>query len=204
MLETPKRDRRSERRESTRAEILDAAWQLVGTHGLAGLSLKDLAEAVGMRAPSLYSYFPSKHAIYDAMFAQGAREYVEQEARVPATDDPVVDIAASLEFFMAFSRANPARHELLFQRTIPGFVPSEESYAIAVQGLEAARRRLHAHGITDDSALDLATAIGSGLTSQQISNDPDGDRWSGLIPDAAEMFYRHQVRKHRDTAQDPG
>ena len=33
------RDRRAERRESTRAEILDAAWELARTRGLAGLSL---------------------------------------------------------------------------------------------------------------------------------------------------------------------
>jgi AcrR family transcriptional regulator len=203
MLETPKRDRRAEQRAATRSEILEAAWALVAVNGLAGLSLRDLAQAVGMRAPSLYSYFDSKHAIYDAMFAQGAREYVAQQARVPTTGDAVTDLEASLDFYMAFCRANPARHQLLFQRTIPGFVPSEESFAVAVQGLEAARRRLHAYGITDDSALDLVTAIGSGLTSQQIANDPDGDRWSKLIRDAAEMFYEHQSRKHAHQREDP-
>jgi AcrR family transcriptional regulator len=204
MLETPKRDRRAEQREATRREILFAAWGLVETHGLAGLSLRDLADAVGMRAPSLYSYFDSKNAIYDAMFAQGAREYVEQEARLPVTEDPVADIAASMAFHMTFSRANPARHQLLFQRTIPGFVPSHESFALAIEGLEASRRRLQAHGLTEESALDLATAIASGLTSQQISNDPDGDRWSTLVHDAAEMFYEHQIRKHPTDRKDPG
>ena len=33
-----------------------------------------------MRAQSLYSYFPSKHAIYDAMFAQGNRELLDRYA----------------------------------------------------------------------------------------------------------------------------
>src|ERR1700750_450754 len=66
-------DRRSARREATKAEILDAAWDLVREHGLAALALRDLASRVGMRAPSLYQYFDSKHAIYDAMFAQGAQ-----------------------------------------------------------------------------------------------------------------------------------
>ncbi|TMK84168.1 MAG: helix-turn-helix transcriptional regulator, partial [Actinobacteria bacterium] len=65
------RDRRAERREATKAEILDAAWEVVRAEGLAALSLRDLAAKVGMRAPSLYSYFDSKHAIYDAMFLQG-------------------------------------------------------------------------------------------------------------------------------------
>lgn len=197
MLETPKRDRRAERREATRAEILDAAWSLVGEHGLAGLSLRDLAAAIGMRAPSLYSYFESKHAIYDAMFAQGAREYLEQQALLPRTDDPVTDIARGLEFYVSFSMTNPARHQLLFQRTIPGFIPSRESYALAVQGLEAARERLVAHGMDDDAALDMLTALGSGLANQQLANDPGGDRWSRLAREAAEMFHAHQTRRHR-------
>src|SRR5687768_3517430 len=67
----PVRDRKAERHLATRAEIVDAAWTHVREHGLAALSLRDLARAVGMQPPSLYSYFDSKHAIYDAMFAQG-------------------------------------------------------------------------------------------------------------------------------------
>ena len=43
-----------------------------------------------MQAPSLYSYFESKRAIYDAMFAQGARAYLEQEALVASTGDPLI------------------------------------------------------------------------------------------------------------------
>ena len=72
--ENPAPDRRTQRREATKAEILDAAWALVREHGLAALSLRDLAARVGMRAPSLYQYFASKHAIYDAMFEQGTRQ----------------------------------------------------------------------------------------------------------------------------------
>jgi AcrR family transcriptional regulator len=68
MLVIPKRDRIAERREATRAEILEAAWQLAQEKGLVEFTLRDLAERVGMRAPSLYTHFASKNAIYDAMF----------------------------------------------------------------------------------------------------------------------------------------
>ena len=73
----PRTDRRAARREATKAEILDAAWALVREHGLAALALRDLAARVGMRAPSLYQYFPSKHAIYDAMFTQGTQRALD-------------------------------------------------------------------------------------------------------------------------------
>ena len=49
MVVEPMRDRRAERREATKAEILDAAWELVRAEGLAALSLRDLAARVGMR-----------------------------------------------------------------------------------------------------------------------------------------------------------
>ena len=77
----PARDRRAERRDSTRAEILEAAWELCRTQGLAGLSLRDVARKIGMRPPSLYWYFDSKQAIYDAMFAQGNRQLLERLAQ---------------------------------------------------------------------------------------------------------------------------
>ena len=37
------------------------------------LTMRDVAARVGLKASSLYSYFDGKSAIYDAMFAQGAR-----------------------------------------------------------------------------------------------------------------------------------
>lgn len=200
MVETPTRDRRAERHAATRAEIVDAAWALVRSEGLAALSLRDLALQVGMRAPSLYSYFDSKNAIYDAMFAQGAREYLEREAQIVATGDPLTDLQAGLRFFMDFCTEDTSRYQLLFQRTIPGFEPSPDSFAISVAGLDAMRARLAAVGITDPRALDLLTAIGTGLTDQQISNDPGGDRWARLVDEAAEMFYLHHLRSSSTTS----
>ena len=70
----PIKDRRAERTLATRREILDAAWELVHEQGLGALTMRELGARVGMRAQSLYVYFPSKHAIYDAMFAEANRE----------------------------------------------------------------------------------------------------------------------------------
>src|SRR5207253_11435433 len=93
---------------------------------------------------------------------------------------------------------DPVRYQLLFQRTIPGFEPSPESYAIAVEALEEARRHLAEVGITDPHALDLLTALNTGLTDQQISNDPGGDRWAKLIDEAMEMYFAHASRTRRN------
>jgi AcrR family transcriptional regulator len=190
MFETPTRDRRAERREATKAEILEAAWDMVRAEGLAALSLRDVARRVGMQAPSLYSYFDSKHAIYDAMFAQGCQAFVER-ALPPLTGDPLSDLREGMRSFVTFCVADPVRYQLLFQRTIPGFEPSPESYALAVEGLDATRDRRVAMGFTDPEVLDLLTAIGAGLAAQQVSNDPGGDRWLRLLDEAMEMFFAH-------------
>jgi AcrR family transcriptional regulator len=195
MLEDPIRDRRAERRSRTCAEIVEAAWVIARTDGLVGFTMRDVARRVGMRAPSLYSYFDSKHAIYDAMFAQGSREYLEGQAKLAFTGDPLTDLKIGVRFFIEFCAADPIRYQLLFQRTIPGFEPSAESFAISVEGLDALRSRLTTFGITDPEALDLLTAIGIGLTSQQISNDPGGDRWLRLVDDAMEMYFTHVSRR---------
>jgi AcrR family transcriptional regulator len=181
-------DRVSRRREATKAEILDAAWDLVAEEGLAGLSLRDLAARVGMRAPSLYQYFDSKHAIYDAMFGQGAREALEEVDINDGNGDPRELLRASAHKMFDFITKNPARTALLFQRTIPGFEPSEESYAPAVALIERFQTFLADHGMTDPDAQDTWTALISGLSNQQLANDPGGARWARLIDRAVDMY----------------
>ena len=195
MLGETKRDRRSERREATRDEIVAAAWELCRPEGLAGLSLRDLAKAVGMQAPSLYSYFDSKHAIYDAMYADGARAFVAAEAEVELSGDPLTDLKSLTRFFVRFCTEDSVRYQLLFQRPIPGFEPSPESFALSLQSLRSIQERFASIGLDDPAATDLFTAIGTGLADQQISNDPGGDRWIRLVDEAMEMFYEHLRRR---------
>ncbi len=195
MLVNTKRDRRSERHEATVAEILDAAWNLVRLQGLAGLAMRDLAERVGMQAPSLYSYFKSKHAIYDAMFAQGAQAYLDQESALVSTGEALADLRVGMKFFVEFCTQDPARYQLMFQRTIPGFEPSPVAYALSIESLARLRLRLAGIGVSDPRALDLLTALGTGITDQQISNDPGGDRWISLIDEAMEMYLNYATAK---------
>src|SRR6266571_9303169 len=67
-------DRRRRHREQTIGEILDVAVQVMAEEGVAGLSLSEVARRMGIQPPSLYKYFPSKLAVYDALFQQGGRE----------------------------------------------------------------------------------------------------------------------------------
>jgi AcrR family transcriptional regulator len=189
-LGSPVRDRRAERHQATRAEILEAAWALVRKEGLAGLSLRDLAATVGMQPPSIYSYFESKHAIYDAMFRQGYEELNSRTILFEPEPGPAA-FKARLRSLIYFCTEDPARYQLLFQRTLPGFTPSPESYALAMNALEGTYRALAADGITSPEHRDLFTALVSGLADQQMANDPGGDRWVRLTDHAADMFLAY-------------
>jgi AcrR family transcriptional regulator len=191
MSGTPVRDRRAERNAATRAEILDAAWTLVRAQGLALLSMRELGASVGMRAQSLYVYFPSKLAIYDAMFAASSSELLDRVRRLAATTDPVDHLRARARLFLRFCVEEPTRYQLLFQRTIPGFEPSPQSYAPAVEALEDSRAAVRACGITDPRAFDAWTAINGGLAAQQNSNEPGGDRWLRLADDIIDMYLAY-------------
>jgi AcrR family transcriptional regulator len=186
----PNRDRNAERREATRREILDAAWAVSREVGIAAITLRDIARRVGMQAPSLYTHFPSKHAIYDAMFGQawGDYERVAQDVLDPLPEDPREAVKLMARTFFDYAAADLARYQLMNQRTIPGFTPSAESYAPAVRVLERgveAHRRL---GITDRADFDIWLALVGGLVDQQHANDPGGDRFSRLLERALDMW----------------
>src|SRR4029077_1360038 len=182
MIVQPIRDRRAERREATKAEILGAAWELVRAEGLAALNLRDLAAKVGMQPPSLYSYFDSKHAIYDAMFLQGNMELLARYEALPESTDPVEALRAGGRLFVEFGVEDPARAMLLFMRTIPGFEPSQETYDVAVRIVELSKARMTRCGIPVEY-FDLWTSLLSGVVWQQIANEPGGDRWARWVDD---------------------
>ena len=153
-----------------------------------------------MRAQSLYGYFASKNDIYDAMFADGYRQLLATLS-VPA--DGTVDRRRSAVTcaFVGFCVEDPVRYQLLFQRTLHGFEPSAPSCALAVEVLDSLRRALAAL-VTRPAHVDLQTALVSGLVSQQLANDPGGDRWTQLLDEALDMHLDHVLHDRPDP--DPG
>jgi AcrR family transcriptional regulator len=174
-------DRRAARHEATKREIVAAAWQLSLEHGLAGWALKDVGAAVGMRAPSLYVYFDGKNELYDAMFADGCLAFAEVIRGTVRPADPRAALLLANQVFVDFCVAHPARFQLLFLGTLPGFRPSPESYQLAIAVLDALVTILRDNGVSDQRDVDLWTAVMTGIASQQVSNDPGGTRWSGLV-----------------------
>ena len=185
---------REARRQSARDAIVDAAWVLVREEGLAALTLRDLAKRARITTPTVYAYFDSKHAIYDAMFATGATEFADcmsEPYSSEASGDSQVVLSEGMRRVVDFCISDVARYQLLFQRTIPDFEPSPEAFAPAVRALDAVHERLALNGVTDPRHVDMWTALTTGVVDQQISNDPGGERWTRLIDDLVTMFLAY-------------
>src|SRR5687767_14828890 len=88
-------DRRQRRRQETIEEVLTVAVEVMADHGVAGLTLGEVARRMGIRPPSLYVYFDGKNALYDALFERGWRELLDTVRAVEETRDGA-DLVADL------------------------------------------------------------------------------------------------------------
>ena len=190
-------DRRARRRQETIEEVLDIAVEIMTEQGVAGLSIGEVARRMGIRPPSLYVYFPSKEAIYDALFARGAREI----GQLTATEsEKLLDNART---FVRWTMEHPAYTQLLYWRPVPGFEPSPEAFAPAVAMVEISRHRftelqrrgfIRADASVDDVQRDWVVIL-TGVVTRQIANAPqekfDEGRFSSARGDLVTMFPRH-------------
>jgi AcrR family transcriptional regulator len=167
----------AKRREEKMTGILACAWKLASEQGIAGVSLHALARQLGMRQPSLYEYYDSKNALYDAMFADGNRRLIERLDAVRLPRDPRAALKRFLSAFTAFGLEDAARYELLFQRHVPGFTPSAGSYALAQEVLGRIVSLMEAAGVTAQGDIDCIVAVTAGLMENQVTNDPGGNRF---------------------------
>ena len=199
-------DRRHVRRAETIEEIVDVAVQVMAEDGVAGLSLGEVARRVGIKAPSLYVYFPSKNAVYDAVFSRGWRQ-VGEELSGYGEPEEATDLRAYAgglaATYVRWSIEHPVYAQLMGWRPVPGYQPSEAAYQPAIDVFErgvATMGRLQQLGLfrTDVSALELLrtwTVLTSGVVSQQLSNAPDETFEEGtfavMLPVLVDMFLAH-------------
>jgi len=187
----------AERREARTQEIVDAAWELARVEGIGGFSLHGVARALGIRQPSLYEYFASKLALYDAMFADGNRNLLTRVDALSLPGDPRRAVKAFMHEFVEFALEAPARTELLLTRTIPGFEPSPESYAPAVEVLARTGVLLRAAGMRSQGDIDCFVAMVGGLITSQLSNEPGGTRWVRHLDRLIDLYLDDLVGRRR-------
>ncbi|MGY1615227.1 TetR/AcrR family transcriptional regulator [Geodermatophilus sp. SYSU D00691] len=206
MSATAPLDRRHRRRQETIEQVLDVAVEVMGEQGVAGLTLGEVARRMGIRPPSLYVYFDGKHALYDALFERGWRLLLAEMRGLLAgfgDGDPVRHVHVYAEVFVRWAVEHAAYAPLMFWRPVPGFVPSEQAYAPAVELAALGRQRiagLRAAGVLDPGAdVDLLfrtwTSVTAGVISQQLANGPgepfETGAFTSALPDVVAMWLAH-------------
>jgi AcrR family transcriptional regulator len=190
VFEQAKSTWRDERRAAAAARILDAAWELARENGLAGMSLRDLGRRLGMATTSVYSYFDSKMALYDAMYADAWQAMIEFEPQEPPRDLATA-IRNESHRWVRFSLADPVRFQLMSYRTIPGFEPSPQSYEIAKRAYAQSFDAWRALGPVRQSDIDLVIGLVNGLIGQQLANEPDGSSIVRLVDEGLDLIINH-------------
>ncbi len=175
-------DRRARRRQETIREILEIARAVMTEEGVNGLSLAEVARRLGVQPPSLYKYFPSLMAVYDAVFLEGQRDNLQAIRDGMQAAEPGLDaLVAGLEASGRWCLANRAVAELLFWRPVPSFHPSPEAFAVSTEMVELQRAALAdavasgqlGPGANEDGAIYLVSTIIVGVLSQAFANEPD-------------------------------
>lgn len=114
-------------REMMRADILNAGREILREGGFTALSMRALAEAVGVRAPTLYDYFANKEDVLNELFLEGVKEIREYFRPVLETSPPGAARIVGLGLaYHSFAIANPVLFQLVFGRIDSSYVPGDE------------------------------------------------------------------------------
>jgi AcrR family transcriptional regulator len=192
LLDAPRRlDRRALRRQETIEEILDIAEAVMSEDGVNGLSLAEVARRLGVQPPSIYKYFPSLMAVYDALFLRGQLEHLAVMREAIADAQPgLVALTTGLEASGRWALAHRATAQLLFWRPVPSFEPSSEAFAPSVEMVAVERAALAdavaagqlGPGADSEEAVYLVSTLIVGVLSQAMANEPDLEWGQGRFP----------------------
>jgi AcrR family transcriptional regulator len=200
-----------ERRDRTVEAALDHAQAIMTEGGAGAVTVSEIARRLGMRAPSLYKYFPSLHAIYDSLFSRGNARVAHYITEATATSEPGLDhLLTASRAMIRWSIQEPGLASLLYTRPVPGFEPSGEAFAPAQAMWRhwrnnltiAAQRGQLTPSADSDDAMRMLTVLISGICSQQLANQPGAAYEDGiftrLTDEALDMFihrYTHERQR---------
>ncbi|TFV74348.1 TetR/AcrR family transcriptional regulator [Blastococcus sp. CT_GayMR19] len=193
------------RRAAVMDEALDHAVALMSEQGVGALSVSEVARRMGIRGPSLYKYFPSRHAFYDALFARGlASQQAAVRAAVDGVPRGVPRIRAGATAVVRWAVEHPALAQLLHWRPVPGFEPSPGVFApaegemvdVRAEFAEAVRLGQLAPGADSDEVVRLYTVVLSGLISQQLANQPGATYAEGVFSRLTEIAIDSFLSPH--------
>ncbi|GKQ39059.1 TetR/AcrR family transcriptional regulator [Streptomyces sp. A012304] len=147
-----------------RRAFLEAARRLLVEEGPGALTLRRIAGDVGCTTKVVYTMFGGKDGLAEALFTDGFERFRQRLLRIPAQDDPVAHLRALGVAYRQNALAVPDYYRVMFEQTIPGFVPSEEA-------------RGHSRAVFEI----LVRAVTACVTSGRFSADSDPEQVAHML-----------------------
>lgn len=188
----PQQDRSVQRVE----QILAAARNLIGQHGMHGLKMTEIAREAGVPIGSVYQYFPERAAIVKALFdrtAEGVQDRIKQSfLSVGSLEDAVDTICRVTDWYYAQFLENPADYQILIATET-----DRDLIKINVEDSRQVGALFHqsiAHLLPRNFPVDMETRsflfshmIGSAIRLAVVAGEPTGSRllsdWKALVRD---------------------
>ncbi|WP_319446725.1 MULTISPECIES: TetR/AcrR family transcriptional regulator [unclassified Mycobacterium] len=146
--------------------LVRATIGLLAEQGPSAIKARTVASAAGLSTMVVYSHFGGIPELTSAVIDQGFKELDEAFAALPATDDPIADLAVQGLTTRRVARENPHLYDLMFGLSTRGSYRPVESACSGGSGSSPGFRAAYAH-----VAEACARLVMSGRVKQQ---DPDG------------------------------
>ncbi len=149
-------------------EIVAAGRELFESEGLPGLTMKRVAEKVGVRAPSLYKHVANRGDLVRLIAEDVVTELHDRLDTAVGGEDPRSDVNAMAHTFRSFVHENPAAYQLIFQPLPEEWRPNPDLLAAATSIVIHTASRL----VGEDRALEAARTITSwahGFVSMELA-----------------------------------
>lgn len=135
-----------------------AARQVIAERGIENLSLREVARKLGVSHQAPYKHYPNRdHLLAEVMRRcfQGFAAHLDSRAR---SDDPMQDLAALGEQYLAYAREHPLEYHLMFSTTWPEGADELDLVKDATHAFDVLRgvlRRVHGNDSRAREIIDL-------------------------------------------------
>jgi len=163
----------------TKERVLDAALKVLMNDGVAGLTVRGVAEAAGASTIAVYTRFGGRTGLLDTLYERAFDLLHEKLGELPPpSNDYAGDILAFAMAYRRFALENPARYALMFERPVPDYTPDpalrvavlQQSFGLLVNRVE----RCSPHGADDIKLSFLLFTTMHGLVSNELTQRARG------------------------------
>ena len=119
------------------AALLDSAADILESEGPDALSVRRIAAAAHVAPMGVYNHFDSKNGIIEALFIQAFERLRDALAGIADIADPDEALREGGRRYRALALAHPMAYQLMFERTIPGYEPSDHALEFAARAFDA-------------------------------------------------------------------